>query len=66
MGQAESPPGKDPAMNDSYTKAACGTPGGWAQPSRIESLILNAVGVLGGLAFVGAKGWAIAQAFGVA
>lgn len=51
-------------MNDSYTKAACGCPGGWGQPSRAENLILNAVGIAGGVAFVALKAWAVAQAFG--
>ncbi|AKY02697.1 hypothetical protein RCSAXON_30 [Rhodobacter phage RcSaxon] len=51
-------------MNDSYTKAECGCPGGWRKPSRTENLILNAVGIGGGVAFVALKVWAIAQAFG--
>lgn len=53
-------------MNDSYAKAACGCPGGWGQPSRVESAILNAVGVAGGVTFVALKVWAVAQAFGLA
>lgn len=51
-------------MNDSYTKAACGCPGGWSAPSRLESALLNIAGVAGGLAFIAGKAWSVAQAMG--
>lgn len=53
-------------MNDSYTKAACGCPGGWKAPGRAENLILNAVGIAGGVAFVAVKLAAVAHLFGLA
>lgn len=53
-------------MNDSYTKAACGCPGGWSKPSRLESLILNAVGIAGGVLAVAGILRSLAQAVGVA
>lgn len=51
-------------MNDSYTKAACGCPGGWGQPSRLQNLALNAVGVAGGAAWVLSVGLGLARLAG--
>lgn len=47
-------------MNDSYTRHACGI----SAPSRRESAILDAVGVLALVAFVAAKAWTLAQVMG--
>lgn len=53
-------------MNDSYTKAACGCAGGWKSPGRLESAILNAVGIAGGALAVAGILRSLAQVVGVA